>query len=159
MTTAARIPVVSYIALGANLGNAASTLRNAIAAIAEIPATLVLKTSSLYQSAPLDAAGPDFVNAVIGISTFWDAHQLLLRLQQIEAYHGRLRPYPNAPRTLDLDVLLYGQQCIDSATLQVPHPRMWQRAFVLLPLAEIAPGLVNAVQLAAVSDQVIERLG
>jgi len=150
--------IVSFIALGANLGDAKSTLLAAIENLDNLPNSHLIARSSLYRSAPLEAIGPDFYNAVIALQSNLDAHELLLKLQQIENQAGRRRPYPNAPRTLDLDLLLYGEARIDTSTLQVPHPRMWQRAFVLLPLAEIAPGLVSAAQLAAVSDQVIERL-
>jgi 2-amino-4-hydroxy-6-hydroxymethyldihydropteridine diphosphokinase len=86
------------------------------------------------------------------------APELLLKLQQIETRAGRLRPYRNAPRTLDLDILLYGDASIDSAALKVPHPRMFERAFVLLPLAEIAPEKVSAAALQAISGQSIERV-
>jgi 2-amino-4-hydroxy-6-hydroxymethyldihydropteridine diphosphokinase len=150
--------IVSFIALGANLGDAKGTLLAAIKSLETLPNSHLIARSSLYRSAPLEATGPDFFNAVIALQSNLDEHELLLKLQQIEKQAGRLRPYLNAPRTLDLDLLLYGEACIDTSTLQVPHPRMWQRAFVLLPLAEIAPDLVSAAQLAAVSDQVIERL-
>lgn len=158
ITTDASSGIVSFIALGANLGDAKSTLLAAIESLTTLPDCHLIARSSLYRSAPYEATGPDFYNAVIALQSSLDAHELLLKLQQIENQSGRLRPYPNAPRTLDLDLLLYGEAHIDTSTLQVPHPRMWQRAFVLLPLAEIAPELVSPALLAAVSDQVIERL-
>ncbi len=159
--------VTAYIALGANLGDAASTLRQAAQAIAQLPQTSVIKISSIYKTAPLISGddvpavgdlGSDYFNAVVEIRTALNAPQLLQNLQQIEQAAGRERPYPNAPRTLDLDLLLYGSASIDSAHLVVPHPRMWQRAFVLLPLAEIGPGLVSDLQLKAVESQRIEML-
>lgn len=153
-----RTEVLAYIALGANLGEAQAAVRSAIDQVAALPQTRLVAKSSLYRTAPIDASGPDFVNAVIGVQTRLNAHELLLKLQHIETLAGRERPYLNAPRTLDLDVLLYGDGQIESTHLVVPHPRLRQRAFVLLPLAEIAPGRVSAAQLAAVAAQRIERL-
>lgn len=155
--------VTAYIALGANLGDASFTLKQAIAAIGVLPACKLKKISSLYKTAPLEtlpgyAPGGDYINAVIEIETQLTAPALLQHLQQIELATGRERPYINAPRTLDLDLLLYGDGHIDSAQLTVPHPRMWQRAFVLVPLAETADGLVTAEQLEAVSSQTILKL-
>ena len=154
--------VTAYIALGANLGDAAGAVRRAVAAIDALPACSVTKMSSLYKTAPLETllghdAGGDYINAVLEIETQLPAPKLLQYLQQMEHNAGRDRPYPNAPRTLDLDLLLYGGGRIDSAQLTVPHPRMWQRAFVLVPLAEIAPTLVSGDEIKAVSDQQISR--
>lgn len=159
--------VTAYVALGANLGDAAMALRQAVNAINALPQTQVRQTSSLYKTVPLDtdssreapATGPDYFNAVVALQTGLSAPALLEQLQQIERLAGRERPYRNAPRTLDLDLLLYGSARIDSARLTLPHPRMTQRAFVLVPLAEIAPRLVSAEQLKAVQHQAIERLG
>lgn len=153
-----RAEVLAYIGLGGNLGDAQTAVRSAIDEIAALPQTRLVTRSSLYRSAPIEAAGPDFINAVIAVQTRLNAPELLLMLQHIEALAGRERPYLNAPRTLDLDLLLYGDGNIASAQLLVPHPRMWQRSFVLLPLAEIAPERVNEAQIAAVSAQRIERL-
>ena len=152
--------VTAYVALGANLGDAAATLRQAIAAINAVPGCSVKKTSSLYKTAPLETlpghdAGGDYINAVVEIDTGLPAPTLLQHLQQIEHAAGRERPHTNAPRTLDLDLLLYGSGSIHSANLVVPHPRMWQRAFVLVPLAEIAPSLVSNSALEAVQHQKI----
>ncbi len=154
--------VTAYIALGANLGDAVQTVQQAAAAIDALPTCSVIKTSSLYKTAPLETllghdAGGDYINAVLEIETQLPAPTLLQLLQQLEAAAGRDRPYTNAPRTLDLDLLLYGEGRIDSAHLTVPHPRMWQRAFVLVPLAEIAPILVSRDALEAVSNQPISR--
>ena len=154
-----RAPVSAFIGLGANLGDAAGTLRNALQRIAGLPRTQLLAQSSLYRTAPIDSGGPDYVNAVAQVSTALAAPDLLAQLQLIESEAGRERPYRNAPRTLDLDLLLYGDAHIDSATLTVPHPRMTERAFVLVPLAEIAPRLVTAAHLTAVERQGIERCG
>ena len=168
--------VTAYIALGANLGDAAAAIRVALRAISRLPQTSVVNTSSLYKTAPLAAdeserkegealltiktaaLGGDYLNAVVEVETGLGAPVLLQHLQQIEQAAGRERPYLNAPRTLDLDLLLYGNASIYSAHLVVPHPRMWQRAFVLVPLAEIAPTLVSDLQLEAVEDQRIDRL-
>ena len=126
----------------------------------------VIKQSSLYKTAALESLpgapqSPDYINAVIEIKCHQPAHLLLTLLQNIEQKVGRERPYLNAPRTLDLDILLYsdesGDAQIQTDTLTVPHPRMWQRAFVLVPLAEIAPELVSAEQLELVRGQGIER--
>lgn len=153
-------PVVSaYIGLGANLGDARAALLAAVRALQGLDGGEALAVSSLYSSAPIDSSGPDYLNAVACLPTRLSAPDLLAALQQIENAAGRERPYRNAPRTLDLDVLLYGDASIDSPSLTVPHPRMYQRAFVLLPLAELAPARVPAQALAAVADQVLMRLG
>jgi 2-amino-4-hydroxy-6-hydroxymethyldihydropteridine diphosphokinase len=153
-----RLPVTAYVALGANLGDAAGSVRDAIASIGELPHTRVKRQSSLYRSAPVESSGADYINAVIQIDTQLDALALLDGLQAIENEAGRERPYRNAPRTLDLDLLLYGSERIDTPRLNVPHPRMMERAFALVPLAEIAPHLVSASALDAVSDQRITRI-
>ena len=155
--------VTAYIALGANLGDAVTAVQQAVAAINTLPDCAIKKTSSLYRSAPLEmlsghAPGDDYINAVVEIETLLPAPTLLQHLHQIEVAAGRERRYINAPRTLDLDLLLYGNGRIDSAHLTVPHPRMWQRAFVLVPLAEIAPHHVNAAQLDAIKGQKTSKL-
>ena len=152
------VPVTAYVALGANLGDARATVNAAIEALDHLPQTRLLRASSLYRTAPWEASGPDFINAVAAVETALGAHELLRALQALELQAGRERPYRNAPRTLDLDLLLYGDAIIDSPELIVPHPRLRERAFVLLPLAEIAPALVSAAELQAVAGQVIERL-
>lgn len=158
MFGAERSEVLAYLALGANLGDALAALQTATQSISVLPDTRLVATSSLYRTAPLEASGPDYLNAVIAVSTRLNAPELLLRLQQIESQAGRERAYRNAPRTLDLDILLYGQASIRSAALHIPHPRMGQRAFVLVPLAEIAPDRVKPEQLKAVAAQQIERV-
>jgi len=158
--------VTAYIALGANLGDAASAILQAMQALDHLPLTRVTQRSGLYKTAPIIdgesaslSAGPDYINAVVALETGLVAPVLLRQLQQLEQAAGRERPYRNAPRTLDLDLLLYGSGRIESHALTVPHPRMAQRAFVLVPLAEIAPDLVSAAQLEAVVSQGIERSG
>ena len=150
-----RSDVTAFVALGANLGDAAQALRGAFKALDEVPGVRVVRASSLYRTAPVESTGPDYFNAVAEVSTSLTAPALLDALQAIEQQAGRERPYRNAPRTLDLDLLLYGGARIDSPRLTVPHPRMWARAFVLVPLAEIAPPLVSAAQLRSVADQAI----
>lgn len=153
-----REAVTAYVALGANLGDAAETLCDAFKRLGELNGTRLARHSSLYRSAPVDSHGPDYINAVAELTTRLTAPELLAQLQRLESAAGRERPYRNAPRTLDLDLLLYGHARIDSAQLQVPHPRMSQRAFVLVPLAEIAPHLVPAASLQAVAGQILTRL-
>ena len=150
--------VWAFIGLGANLGDARATLTRALGELAAMPGVDALQASPLYRTKPVDAQGPDFVNAVARLRTTLSPLALLAGLQAIEAAHGRERPYRNAPRTLDLDLLLYGDEVIASPTLTVPHPRMHERAFVLLPLAEIAPQRVTLQQLDAVRGQSIERV-
>ena len=157
-TLQAPAAVSSLIAIGGNLGDAQATVAQAMQDVGVLPQTQLLCQSSLYRTAPVDSTGPDYINAVIEISTRLAPHALLAQLQALEDAAGRARPYRNAPRTLDLDILLYGDQVLNTATLQVPHPRMMQRAFVLMPLAEIAPQRVSAEQLMAVSDQAISRV-
>ena len=153
-----REPLIVTIGLGANLGDARQAVEEAMQTIAAFDYCQLHAASPLYRSAPVDSSGPDYFNAVLQISTRLSAPDLLARLHQLERGAGRERPYRNAPRTLDLDILLYGTARIDSPTLTVPHPRMRQRAFVLRPLADIAPALVSAQELQAVSEQVIEKI-
>jgi len=156
--------VAAYIGLGANLGDARGTLDDALRELAGLPGTQVSAVSATYRSAPIDSSGPDYLNSVARLDTQLSPTALLAALQRIEQAHGRERPYRNAPRTLDLDVLLYGALQIDLPELVVPHPRLHERAFVLLPLAEIAPGLdvpgrgQIAALLDAVREQRIDRL-
>ncbi len=157
--------VSAYIGLGANLGDAAHSVRTAIDMLAQLPKTSLSACSSLYRTAPIDATGDDFVNAAVQLETELDAHTLLTELQRIEHNFGRERPFRNAPRTLDLDLLVFGNDIIRDDVLEVPHPRMGNRAFVLLPLHELTPDLEIpglgsiAPLLALVGDQAIEKLG
>ena len=151
-------PALAYVGLGANLGERETALRSALAAIGRLPGTCVMRVSPLYGSAPVDAGGPDYLNAVAELTTTLAPQALLEALQAIERGAGRERPYRNAPRTLDLDILWFGGQVIDSPALTVPHPRMAERAFVLRPLADLAPDRVEAAWLQAVASQDIQRL-
>lgn len=133
---------LAYVGLGANLGDAAGTLRQALLDLGQLTGAHLRAASALYRSAPVLATGADFINAVAAIEITSTPLQLLRQLQAIEQRHGRLRPYPNAPRTLDLDLLLYDELELDTPTLTLPHPRLHERAFVLVPLLELAPTLV-----------------
>ena len=144
---------IAYVGLGANLatppGDVRSTLTLALAELAQLPGTRVTARSSFYRTAPVDADGPDFVNAAAALDTSLDAPTLLVACLAIEQRHGRMRPpLPlaaasgtgrHSARTLDLDLLLHGETIVNTPSLTLPHPRMHQRAFVLAPLAEIAP--------------------
>jgi 2-amino-4-hydroxy-6-hydroxymethyldihydropteridine diphosphokinase len=131
-----------FIGVGANVGDALRTIHAAWVALAGLPGSVWCGASEVYRSAPLDAPGPDYLNAVAMLQTQLSPHALLTELQRIEQAHGRQRPYHHAPRTLDLDLLLYGDHHIRTPTLTVPHPRGHERAFVLVPLAQIAPDLI-----------------
>ena len=148
----------AYVALGANLGDAPAAVRQALRDLDALPQTQVRRASALYRSAPVDASGPDFINAVAELRTSLSAHELLAQLQRLEQQAGRERPWRNAPRTLDLDILLYGDLRLDDPVLTLPHPRMWERACVLRPLADIAPALVSPQQLQRVEQQRVEAL-
>ncbi len=150
-----RAAVTAYIGLGANLGDRLEALQRALQVLGTMPGCRDVRSSRLYRSAPVDAGGPEYLNAVAQLTTTLTAPDLLRALQALENAAGRQRPYRNAPRTLDLDLLLYGDARIDSPRLSVPHPRMWERAFVLVPLAELAPQRVPASALAAVAGQAI----
>lgn len=154
----ASAPVTAYVGIGANLGDAPAAVRTAFDALAALPSTTLVRRSSLYRSAPVGTDGPEYFNAVAAIITSLAPLELLTALQQIETAAGRTRPWRWAPRTLDLDLLFYGEEQLDLPALTVPHPRMFERAFVLLPLAEIAPAMVSPAAVAAVSGQAIERL-
>jgi 2-amino-4-hydroxy-6-hydroxymethyldihydropteridine diphosphokinase len=151
MSAAAASAVTAYVGLGANLGDARASVCAAAQALGLLPGTVLLGVSSLYRSAPVDAGGPDFINAVAQLSTTLAPAALLHALHAIEREHGRERPYLNAPRTLDLDLLLHGESASQDARLTLPHPRLHQRAFVLLPLLELAPAL-QAPGLGRLSD-------
>ena len=148
---------VAYVGVGSNLEDPRTQVMTALDELDRLPDTRLVKKSSLYRSAPLGhAEQPDFVNAVAQIETRLPADRLLAELQALEARHGRARSFANAPRTLDLDLLLFGNARIDTAVLQVPHPRMHERAFVLKPLLEISPQLPFSLD--ACAGQRIERL-
>lgn len=156
--------VSAFIGIGANLGDARGQVEQALASIAGLPQCRLTAQSSLFRTAPVDAGGNDFINAVARIDTELPAQALLEQLQALELAAGRERPFRNAPRTLDLDLLLYGDQVIDTATLTVPHPRLTQRAFALIPLLQIdpfisIPGHGPAHQFVSrVADQAISKI-
>lgn len=156
---------IAYVGIGANLDDPAGRVRGAFASLDALPESRLVKRSSLYRSEPQGyRAQPDFVNAVAELDTALAPAELLAALQGIEACAGRRRSFRNAPRTLDLDLLLYGAERIDTRGLIVPHPRMHERAFVLMPLVEIAPhidipGAGPAGEcLKRASGQAVERL-
>jgi len=156
---------LAYIGIGSNLDEPQAQVESALKELAGLPRTRLSARSSLYRSAPLGyAAQPDFINTVAEVDTELGAHELLAELQRIEARHGRRRNFANAPRTLDLDLLLYGDARINEPPLGVPHPRMHERAFVLRPLVEIAPLATipgrgtAAACLAACAGQKVERM-
>jgi 2-amino-4-hydroxy-6-hydroxymethyldihydropteridine diphosphokinase len=155
---------VAYLGLGANLGDARQTLKDTVVCLAQQHTITVLAKSSLYRTAPVDAGGDDYFNCVVKIDTTLAARQLLRLCHGIEGHFGRERPYRNAPRTLDIDILLYGDSCIEEADLVVPHPRLTERAFVLVPLVELDRDVVIAQRgradafLASVQDQRIEKV-
>jgi len=156
---------LAYIGIGSNLDQPRSQVERAFEELARLPQTRLLARSSLYRSAPLGyGAQPDFVNAVAALDTALAASELLRELQAIESRHARKRSFANAPRTLDLDLLLFGNASIDEPHLHVPHARMHERAFVLAPLLEIAPRAVipgrgsAAERLAACAGQKVEKM-
>ena len=156
---------IAYVGLGANIGDPGQQIKTAIEELKKLPDTRVIAVSSVYRSAPMGYLHqPDFMNAVAELDTELPPGRLLGMLRQLEARHGRERPFANAPRTLDLDLLLYGDRTLDTPQLTLPHPRMHERAFVLAPLAEIAPeaavpgrGKVRDL-LMACTNQKIERM-
>ncbi len=158
------MPATAFVGIGANLGFARDAVLNALADLSRLPETTFVAASSLYRSAPVDAEGADFINAVAEIETTLAPMDLLAALQAIETKYGRVRTTRNAPRTLDLDVLLYGGGLITTPDLVVPHPRLNERAFALLPLIELAgridiPGRGRAdVLVEQLRHQVVDRL-
>ena len=157
--------VTAYVGIGANLGDARATAAAAVAALGRLQGCRLQRVSSLYRTAPVDASGPDFYNAVAAIETTLSPEALLAALQAIEQAFGRQRPYHHAPRTLDLDLLLHGDALRSTPQLALPHPRLHLRAFVLQPLLEIAPDLAApglgalAAWLPATAGQPIARQG
>ena len=160
----------AFVALGSNLKHPASQVIRAFQSIEQLPKTQLIKKSSLYKTAPVGYSAiqlksvPDFINAVAEVATELSAENLLKHLLKIENEFGRERPFPNSPRVLDLDLLLYDDLILQTENLTLPHPRMHLRGFVLLPLAEIAPDLLipshgNVVKLAeAHKSKDIEKL-
>lgn len=133
----------AFIGMGGNLGDVAARLQDALRGLADLPGTQVESVSALYRTKPVDASGPDYLNAVAVLQSSLGPHELLQALLALELTHDRERPYQNAPRTLDLDLLWYGAYTCQTRSLTLPHPRMMQRAFVLLPLAEVLKSLAG----------------
>ena len=156
---------IAYVALGANLGDPVNTIKSAIEMLKSLSNSRLVASSSLYRTAPMGLHNqPDFINAVVALDTQLTPAALLQQLFAVEAEFGRIRTVKNAPRTLDLDLLLHGHSVSNDPQLTLPHPRMHRRAFVLAPLAEIAPevsipgyGAISDM-LAACADQKVERL-
>ena len=155
---------VAYLGLGANLGDARQSLKDAVVCLAQQHAITVLAKSSLYRTAPIDAGGDDYYNLVVKLETSLSAPALLALCHRVEHHFGRERPFRNAPRTLDIDIVLYGDSRMDEPDLVIPHPRAFERAFVLVPLVEIDPeidipghGRADAL-LPAVAHQRIEKV-
>ncbi|WP_310630067.1 2-amino-4-hydroxy-6-hydroxymethyldihydropteridine diphosphokinase [Paraburkholderia sp.] len=155
---------VAWLGIGANLGDARQTLKDTVVCLAQQHSITVLAKSSLYRTAPIDAGGDDYFNCVVKLDTRLAVRELLGLCHRVEHHFGRERPFRNAPRTLDIDILLYGGEIIDEPDLVVPHPRMTVRAFVLAPLAEVDPELDIPGQgrvsdfLPGVADQRIEKM-
>ena len=156
---------IAFVGVGSNLEEPVRQVEQALTELDGLPHSRVVRRSSLYRSAPLGyTAQPDFINAVAQLETGMPAERLLGELQAIESRHGRQRSFANAPRTLDLDVLLYGNLVVKTEKLEIPHPRMHERAFVLKPLLEISPeasipGVGAAADaLRGVAGQVVERI-
>lgn len=164
----------AIIGLGGNLGDVQARLRAAMAGLHALPGTRIEAVSALYRTRPVESSGPDYLNAVAVLQSCLGPRELLHALQSLELAHDRVRPYQNAPRTLDLDLLSYGGYSCHSPLLTLPHPRMMARAFVLEPLAEVLSGLGGpgdtgatpdlalpdaATRLALAQSQGIERLG
>ena len=147
------------VAFGANLGDARATVLRAIQDVGALATTQLQIASSLYASAPHEAEGPEFVNAVAMYDTDLSPVELLDALQNLENIAGRERPFPNAPRTLDLDIVFYGDLVLATPRLTLPHPRWQERAFVLVPLLEISADKVSTDSLVSVADQPIRRIG
>jgi 2-amino-4-hydroxy-6-hydroxymethyldihydropteridine diphosphokinase len=150
--------VRAFIGLGANAGDPLAQIDQAFDALLKLPSTVGLQRSRLYRTAPWQAQGPDFINAMAQLDTQLSAPELLAQMQRIEQAAGRLRPYHHAPRTLDLDLIFYGQAVIHSPALVLPHPRWRERAFVLWPLADLSPQRILASDWAAVAGQDITPL-
>ena len=156
---------LAYVGIGSNLQDPVAQVKQAFAELARLPRTRLLKSSSLYRSAPGGyAEQPEVVTAVAALETSLKPVELLSQLQAIERNQGRKRSFKDAPRSLDLDLLLFDQMTVDLPHLKIPHPRMHERAFVLKPLVEIAPGIAipgmgaAAARLSETRDQKVERI-
>jgi len=145
-----------YLGLGANLGDSLANLQKAVAGLGKEPRVEVQAVSSVYSTAPVGGPEqPDYLNAVVAIDTDLNPEEVLALAHALEANAQRERTVHWGPRTLDIDVLLYGAETIVKPDLIIPHPRMWERGFVVIPLAEIAPELVSSSVLAAATDAAV----
>lgn len=144
-----------YLSLGSNLGESPILLQKAFKAIDKLEKVSLISCSPLYQSEPVGCSGPDYLNAAVEIRTDHQPEVLLQKLQQVESDFGRERPYPWAPRTLDIDMLFFDQICLNSSNLTLPHPRIFQRAFVLQPLLDLGCPYVTFSDLNAVESQLL----
>lgn len=151
--------ITTYIALGANLGEPIKAFKSALQQVNTHSQCSVLGVSHLYRSKAFEAEGPDYLNAVAKVGTSLTAPALLALTQSIELSAGRLREYHHQPRTLDLDILMFGAAWVQSAHLTIPHPRWRERAFVLWPLKEVSEGWVSEEDLERVRGQEIQRQG
>jgi 2-amino-4-hydroxy-6-hydroxymethyldihydropteridine diphosphokinase len=144
--------ITIYLSIGSNVGDRAANLRQAIAAL-EPSGIRIVRQSSFYETEPVDYLEQAwFLNCVVQAETILSASALLLELRSIESRLGSSKPFAKGPRLLDMDILLYGNQTVATPELQVPHPRMTQRRFVLEPLAEIAPQLKHPLWLSNIDD-------
>ncbi len=153
-----REAVRCYVALGANLGNPVKAFEVALQGLDRTVGVQVRACSRLYQSEPFEASGPPYINAVCRVDSRLSAPELLATLQRLELEAGRLREFHHQPRTLDLDLLFFGQAQVQSTHLHIPHPRWFERAFVLRPLMELEPSWVSQEMLLAVQAQGISLL-
>lgn len=148
----------AFVGLGSNLGERETLMRQALEDLGRLPETTLVRTSSLYDTEPLgEVEQPNFLNAVVILDTGLTARQLLWNLRRIEVRLGRVRTRPWGPRTMDLDLLLYGDLVVDEPDLKLPHPELSRRAFVLVPLVELDPGIVHPV-LGQTTHQLLARL-
>ena len=134
---------IVFLGIGSNLGNRSENIKIAIECLEHTKGIKVKKVSSLSESKPQKASGPDYLNGVIKIETKNSPKDLLAILKKCEQGLGRVRTFKNAPRVIDLDILLYDEEIVDEAQLKIPHPRMFERDFVMKPLLEIEPQLEN----------------
>ena len=157
LSASAKAQIKAAVALGSNLGESLSTLENSLEALAQTPGITLISHSSWYTTKPVGPPQPDYINGCALITTELDPHKLLATLLDIEQQFGRVRKEHWGARTLDLDLILYNNLILDTPNLQIPHPRMGERAFVLVPLAEIAPNWIEPVSGRTI-NQLLEKV-